>query len=192
MIENGVAEFFGQKSFRKGNYAICLGESAPKKAFTSQRKPQDSPEFRWRSPERFFLTGTIWITLRKRFGQSWAGPAASWGQWTSQEASVVRTSSMPVIPSLAPETSSLVAMEAFACGTPVVAFPIGALPDIVEDGRTGFWSCDVNEMAAAIRKVDQLDSATCRQVAQTRFSLERMTAHYLQVYRTLVQRARPP
>ena len=53
-------------------------------------------------------------------------------------------------PTLAPETSSLVAMEAMAAGTPVIAYRSGALPEIVEDGVTGFLVNDVDGMAEAI------------------------------------------
>jgi glycosyltransferase involved in cell wall biosynthesis len=95
-----------------------------------------------------------------------------------------------LIPSLAPETSSLVAMEALACGTPVVAFPAGALPEIVEHGKTGFLVNDEQEMADAIGAASDLDPELCRETARTRFSLERMTAQYFAVYRQLVEAAR--
>jgi glycosyltransferase involved in cell wall biosynthesis len=88
-------------------------------------------------------------------------------------------------PSLAPETSSLVAMEALACGTPVIAFPSGALPEVVEDGRTGFLVDGVVAMAAAIRKVDTIDRELCRQTAAERFSARRMTDAYLTLYERL-------
>ncbi|TGS68868.1 glycosyltransferase, partial [Mesorhizobium sp. M8A.F.Ca.ET.181.01.1.1] len=79
-----------------------------------------------------------------------------------------------VIPSLAAETSSLVAMEALACGTPVVAFPNGALPGVVEHGRTGFLVNDVHEMAGAIVAASRLDAEICRAEARRRFSLDQM------------------
>ena len=60
-------------------------------------------------------------------------------------------------PSLVAETSSLVAMEAIACGTPVIAFPDGALADIVEPGVTGYLVGDAHEMARAIGAADGLD-----------------------------------
>jgi glycosyltransferase involved in cell wall biosynthesis len=90
-----------------------------------------------------------------------------------------------LIPSLAPETSSLVAMEAAACGTPVIAFASGALPDIVEHGRTGFIVGDVDEMAAAIGKTDCIDPAVCREVARRRFSATTTAERYLMLYREL-------
>jgi glycosyltransferase involved in cell wall biosynthesis len=95
-----------------------------------------------------------------------------------------------LVPSLAPETSSLVAMEALACGTPVIAFPAGALPDIVEHGKTGFLVHTVQEMAEAIAAAGDLDPALCRATARTRFALETMTERYFAVYRDLVAQAR--
>jgi glycosyltransferase involved in cell wall biosynthesis len=92
-----------------------------------------------------------------------------------------------VVPSLAAETSSLVAMEALACGTPVVAFPNGALPDVVEHGRTGFLVNDVAEMADAMIAARTLDPEECRAAARKRFSLDRMVAAYLDIYRTLAK-----
>lgn len=92
-----------------------------------------------------------------------------------------------VIPSLAAETSSLVAMEALAAGTPVVAFPNGALPSVIDDGRTGFLVHDVVGMAEAMRQVGQLDRQACRRAAQERFSAERMVAGYFDAYRRLAR-----
>lgn len=94
-----------------------------------------------------------------------------------------------LIPSLAPETSSLVAMEAAACGTPVVAYKSGALADIVEDGRTGFLVDSVSGMARAMRRVNELDRETCRRVARERFSHERMVTGYFDHYRMLADSA---
>ena len=78
-------------------------------------------------------------------------------------------------------------MEAAACGTPVVAFRNGALPEVVEDGRTGFLVDDAAGMADAIRRADQIDPAVCRETARRRFSLERMAAAYLDRYRSLAR-----
>lgn len=90
-----------------------------------------------------------------------------------------------LIPSLAAETSSLVAMEAAACGTPVIAFRAGALAEIVEDGRTGFLVGSVDDMAAAIARTGIIDPATCRAVAAARFDERRMTDDYLALYARL-------
>lgn len=93
-----------------------------------------------------------------------------------------------VVPSLVAETSSLVAMEALACGTPVVALPNGALSEIVEPGRTGFLVRDAAEMAEAIEAAGDLRSEDCRQAAAERFSQRRMTGEYLDLYQRLARR----
>ncbi|WP_426955076.1 glycosyltransferase [Muricoccus radiodurans] len=90
-----------------------------------------------------------------------------------------------LVASTAPETSSLVAMEAAACGTPVIAFASGALPEVVEHGRTGFIVPDVAGMAQAIAEVDALDPEVIRQAARERFGPDRMVADYLALYRRL-------
>ena len=94
-----------------------------------------------------------------------------------------------LVPSLVAETSSLVAMEAASCGTPVVAFRSGALPEVVEDGRTGLLVDDAAGMAAAIRDVAALDPEICRDTARQRFSIERMAAAYLARYSELAGQA---
>ncbi len=90
-------------------------------------------------------------------------------------------------PSLVEETSSLVAMEALACGTPVIAFPRAALAEIVEDGRTGFLVSDVDEMAAAIARAGEIDPEACRAAARARFSAFAMVERYLDLYRRILQ-----
>jgi glycosyltransferase involved in cell wall biosynthesis len=93
-----------------------------------------------------------------------------------------------LVPSLVAETGSLVAMEALACGTPVVAFPAGALAEIVEPGVTGFLVKDTQEMAEAIAAAGTIDPERCRDAARARFSLDRMLEQYLAVYERLAAR----
>jgi glycosyltransferase involved in cell wall biosynthesis len=90
-----------------------------------------------------------------------------------------------LVSSLVPETGSLVAMEALACGTPVVAFRSGALVDVVEHGVTGYLVDDVDAMADAIPAAAQLSPMACREAARRRFSADRMIQRYLEVYTTL-------
>ncbi|MBU6389493.1 glycosyltransferase family 4 protein, partial [Patescibacteria group bacterium] len=85
------------------------------------------------------------------------------------------------------EPFGLVMAEAFACGTPVIAIPRGSVPEIVEDGKTGFLVKDVDEAAEAIRKVDQIDRQACRKVAEERFSTEIMVDNYVKAYQQVIE-----
>jgi glycosyltransferase involved in cell wall biosynthesis len=91
-----------------------------------------------------------------------------------------------VVPSLVDETSSLVAMEALAAGTPVIARRVGALPTLVEHGHTGFLVDGVDDMAAALRRAAEIPPAACRAAALARFGADRMAARYRALYDGLV------
>jgi glycosyltransferase involved in cell wall biosynthesis len=91
-----------------------------------------------------------------------------------------------LIPSRAPETSSLVAMEALACGTPVAAFRSGALAEIIENGKTGFIIDTEDEMADAISRARQINPMECRRAALERFSQEKMIQRYFELYQTAI------
>jgi glycosyltransferase involved in cell wall biosynthesis len=90
------------------------------------------------------------------------------------------------------EPFGLVMIEAALAGCPVVANPLGAAPEIVEDGKTGFLVRGVREMAAALRRAATLDRAAIQARARRRFSADRMAAEYLSVYRAAIaERAQP-
>jgi glycosyltransferase involved in cell wall biosynthesis len=85
-------------------------------------------------------------------------------------------------------TSSLVAMEALAAGTPVIAYRSGALPEIIEHCRTGYLVSNVREMARAIAAVDKLDAEECRKAARRSFAVDQMVDRYTQIYRRLISK----
>jgi glycosyltransferase involved in cell wall biosynthesis len=82
-------------------------------------------------------------------------------------------------------------IEAMACGTPVIAFRNGSVPEIVDDGVTGFIVDDEAQGAAAVRRLDRLDRARIRRVFEERLTARRMAEEYLDVYRRLIARDRP-
>jgi len=85
-----------------------------------------------------------------------------------------------------PEPFGLVMLEALACGTPVLAFPYGAVPEVIEDGVTGFICSDEASMAKAISRVDELDRSRCRQAVEGYFSWKRMVAQHIELFEELV------
>jgi glycosyltransferase involved in cell wall biosynthesis len=87
-----------------------------------------------------------------------------------------------LITSLVDETSSLVAMEAAACGTPVIAFNRGALPEVVKDGVTGFLVDNVEDAILALANIDQIKPEMCAKHAQAHFSSREMAERYGLIY----------
>lgn len=85
-----------------------------------------------------------------------------------------------------PEPFGLSMVEAMACGTPVIATPLGSVPEVVVDGRTGFHVDGVEAAVAAVGRLAELDRADCRAHVEQRFGVDRMVEGYLQVYRSLV------
>jgi glycosyltransferase involved in cell wall biosynthesis len=89
-----------------------------------------------------------------------------------------------------PEPFGLVMIEAFACGTPVIAYRNGAVPEILDDGVTGFIVDNQEQAIAAARAIGQIDRRTCRDVFERRFTANVMAANYLAKYRELAREQR--
>jgi len=84
-----------------------------------------------------------------------------------------------------PEPFGLVMIEAMACGTPVVARPCGSVPEVITPGRTGFIADSIDEIVAAVRRLDRIDRTACRQEAEARFSVAQMVDAYDAIYEKL-------
>ena len=87
-----------------------------------------------------------------------------------------------------PEPFGLVAIEALACGTPIVAQRVGALPEIIRDGVDGFFGDDADQLAFLVERVADLDRAAIRASVLDRFSAGRMTDGYEAIYRQMLGR----
>jgi len=84
------------------------------------------------------------------------------------------------------EPFGLSVVEALACGTPVIARPLGSMPELIDHGVTGFLVDSVSEAVAAIERAAEIDRAACRKAAVERFSVERMADEYLALYREIL------
>jgi glycosyltransferase involved in cell wall biosynthesis len=190
VIANGVE--IPARSERKDNFAIALGRICPEK---NQHQALDAgfranirvvlggQLFPWPEHMRYFSEKLKPLLEQKRRGirHRFCGALNR-----RRKQRLLAAAKCLLHPTLAPETSSLVAMEALAAGTPVIAYRSGALREIVEDGVTGFLVDSMEEMADAIHRVDAIETEACRHAAAQRFSKSRMVSEYFDLYRTLI------
>lgn len=106
-----------------------------------------------------------------------------------QKVELLRHAHAVLVPSLVEETSSLVSIEAMACGTPVVAFRRGAIPEVVEHERTGFVIERIEEMVEAVRRVGEIDKRACRNHVERNYSASAMADRYEELYQRVLRRA---
>lgn len=85
------------------------------------------------------------------------------------------------------EPFGLVMIEAMACGTPVIAYPLGSVPEVIEEGVTGFIVPDLEGAVAAVEKIGKIDRRNCRRHFELYFSAERMAQEYLHIYQRLAR-----
>jgi glycosyltransferase involved in cell wall biosynthesis len=90
-----------------------------------------------------------------------------------------------------PEPFGLVMIEAMACGTPVIAFESGSVPEVIDDGITGFVVGSIAEAVTALDHIGALDRRSIRRQFERRFTVERMAQDYLDTYRRLPRLSRP-
>jgi glycosyltransferase involved in cell wall biosynthesis len=190
-VPNGVGLDDLAARHARRRFALTLGRICPEKGFhiaLDAAKRAGVPlllagqTFPYEAHETYFARE---IAPRLDAGRRFIGPIG-----LVRKRRLLSAARCLLLPSLAPETSSLVAMEALACGTPVIAFPSGALPEIVEHGRTGFIVADEQEMAEAIHAAATIEPDVCRATARERFSLERTVERYFALYHDLLERGR--
>lgn len=88
------------------------------------------------------------------------------------------------------EPFGMVMIEALACGTPVVAMNRGAVPEIIEHGVNGFLADNEAEFEHYMKRVDEIDPATCRESVAAKFSIDTMAKAYIERYREVLERSR--
>ncbi len=87
-----------------------------------------------------------------------------------------------------PEPFGLVMIEAMACGTPVIAYDDGSVPEVLEEARTGFIVTKLEDATEAVDRVASLSRARCRRVFEKRFTSTRMASRYVKIYRGMIER----
>ena len=119
------------------------------------------------------------------------------GQWVtyrgsvgpSERAEVLGQAAALLHPIAFAEPFGLSVAEAMACGTPVIAYPLGSMPELIEQGVTGFLVADARAAAAVVAAAAALDRAAIRRSAARRFDAGRMVDDYLAVYRRILDMA---
>jgi glycosyltransferase involved in cell wall biosynthesis len=104
-----------------------------------------------------------------------------------QRADVLGSAAALLHPIAFAEPFGLSVVEAMATGTPVIAYPRGSMPEVIDEGVTGFLVADTAQAAAAVEAASRLDRTGVRRVAERRFSAARMVADYLAIYGELVR-----
>jgi glycosyltransferase involved in cell wall biosynthesis len=90
-----------------------------------------------------------------------------------------------------PEPFGLVMIEAMACGTPVIAWRNGSVPEVMEDGVTGFVVDNLEDAVRSVQRLEGIHRESCRRAFETRFCARRMTLDYMQVYEQIIQERQP-
>jgi glycosyltransferase involved in cell wall biosynthesis len=111
------------------------------------------------------------------------------GEITDREKSEFLGNACAALCPYRPESFGLVLIEALACGTPVVTYRHGSFPELIDHEGTGFLCTDEQEMVQAVRRIGDIDRSRCRRAFEERFTAERMTKNYVQLYERMIQEA---
>ncbi len=109
----------------------------------------------------------------------------------SEKSSFLSNALALVFPIDWPEPFGLVMVEAWACGTPVLARPCGSVPELINEGVTGYSDMSLDVLSERVKDLEKINRYECRAWVRKRFSIARMTEDYIHVYRTLIEQGYP-
>ena len=184
VAENGIALERFPLTAEKGDYLLWLGRVCVEKGAHLAIEAAE------RAQLPLVLAGQVYpFAYHRRYFAECVEPhiARHDVRWVERPAfaeklELLRRARAVLLPSLVDETSSLVALEAWACGTPVIAFRRGALAQLVRPGVNGFLVETAEEMAEVIRRASELEPAACRGSVEGKYTAERMADGYARLY----------
>ena len=88
------------------------------------------------------------------------------------------------------EPFGLSVIESMACGTPVVAFNKGSMPELIQPGKNGFLVLNVEEAVAALKKIPEINRQSCRDIVEEKFTVDDMVDNYIKVYKQIIEQAK--
>lgn len=186
VIHHGLEPSEYPPSFEAGRYLLHLGRFAPEKgthiAIDAARKANVQIRLagRCHPPDRQYYEAEIAPRLSSHSGVELCGEANH-----ARKVTLLRGARAVLCPIRWEEPFGLIAIESMLCGTPVIGFPRGSFPEIVDEGVTGVLVSDADEMSEAIRYIDRIDRRACAARARQRFSAARMAAEYELLFQSL-------
>ncbi len=188
-VYNGIAA--SAFSFREsaGEYLLFLGRISPEK------RPDRAIEIAARADRRLIIAAKVDVADREYFegrikpllsrpGIEFIGEVNE-----AEKGELLRGAAGLLFPIDWPEPFGLVMIEAMACGTPVIAFNNGSVPEVMQDGISGYVVESVDQAVEAVRKLPQINRPGVRSYFEKRFTAECMAGGYLRVYRQVLERS---
>ena len=186
-VYHGLPDDLYRFERKPGTYLACLGRIAPEKgidqAIRIAIKAGMTLKIAAKIENREYFEGVI-KPLLTRSEVEFLGEIDE-----AEKQELLAGAAALVFPIEWPEPFGLVMIEAMACGTPTIAYRRGSIPEVIDDGVTGFIVDTIEEAVAATRRIPELSRARCRQVFEERFTATRMAEQYVDVYERLVARA---
>jgi glycosyltransferase involved in cell wall biosynthesis len=167
----------------KGDYLLFLGRMSADKG--CHRAIEVAKE----AGLQLLIAGKMQDAAEKEYFEAHVRPNLGWGiEYLgevdhAEKVELLQNARVTLFPIEWEEPFGLVMIESMACGTPVVATRWGAVPEVIDDGRTGVIVDDYREMAGVIERASALDPLECRRYVEERFSSERMVRDYEEAYR---------
>jgi glycosyltransferase involved in cell wall biosynthesis len=185
-VYHGMPADLFKPSYERGEYLAFLGRMAPEKGPDTAIRLAREADLPLRiaaklprSESRFFKERIEPLMEDERI--TFTGELDEFGK-----GELLRKARALLFPIHWPEPFGLVMIEAMACGTPVIAYRHGSVPEIIENGVSGFIVDDDKEALEAIGKIDGLDRRRVRAAFDARFTTEKMVDGYLQLYSDLI------
>ncbi len=190
-VHHGVPERSLLPGFGAGKYLAFLGRISPEKA------PDAAIRIARRAGRKIKIAAKVdkvdFEYFKQHIEPLLAQPHVEFiGEITEeQKAAFLGDAAALLFPIAWREPFGLAMIEAMACGTPVIAMRCGSVPEVIDDGLTGFIVGSEEEAAAAVDKLPRLDRTRIRQRFEERFTARRMAKDYLKVYGELIGASRP-
>ena len=186
-VYHGLPEDLFEPSFERGSYLVFLGRLSPEK------RPDWAIEIARRAGRALRIAAKIdpadrdyfESTLAPLMRQPHVEMVGEVGQ--AEKVPFLAGASALIFPVDWPEPFGLVMIEALACGTPVIAFRRGSIPEVIEEGVTGFVVDTVDEAIEAVDRIEELDRRRCRREFERRFSARRMATDYVALYERMIE-----